>query len=401
MIIRKGATMPRNITQRRTWAVVAALTVGALTLSACGGDSKSGLSQSSAAGLPATVNLVSIRDESGPIANFGAAAENGTKVAVEEINSTKFLGETKLVVDYRDTTGVAQTAASLTSQAIADKKYSVILGPVSSDQAVAVAPIAQRAQVPVVFTQAGSNGVVIGEYTFRATPPQSTIFARTTEYLTSKGVTKLAVLYTAGNPTNEQLATNTIPSLAAQYGYQVVSSSSVTTSTLDFSAPITKALESGADGVALILNGPQFAPAVKLLRQNNFQGTIVAGSAAGNGVLAPIGADGAGVVYTSAFNPQQTSDSVKHFVSLYQAMFSTTPSNLAAEAYDATWMVARALKQSNSADPVAVQAGLTAVAKAGFTGALGKITFDGNDERTEGVLTEWDGTKEVLLSGTS
>lgn len=383
----------------KTWVAIAALAAAGSLLVGCGSSSGGDASSSGApaGGLPQTVNLVSIRDESGPIASYGQGAENGTKVAIKEINDSKFLGSTTLNVDYQDTTGVAQTAASLVSQAVADQQYSAILGPVSSDQAVAAAPIAQRGKMPIVFTQSGSDGVVIGEYTFRATPPQPTTFTRTAEYLQSKNVKNLAVIYTAGNPTNEKLANETIPGLAGKYGYTVVDNTSVSAQTLDFNAPVSKAIGAGADAVALILTGPQFAPAVKALKENNFTGAIVAGSAAGNGVLAPLGSQGAGVVYTTDFNAAQKADSVKHFVDLYGAMFNATPTNLAAEGYDATWMVARALKEANSADRSAVQQGLAAVAAAGFTGALGEITFEGNDMRTKGVLTEWDGTGEKLL----
>jgi branched-chain amino acid transport system substrate-binding protein len=383
-----------------------AVAVGLCAATACSSSSAATTSGSTAtaaaaaangSGLPATIKIVSLRDETGPIATYGENAENGTKVAIQEINGTNYLGTSKLVVTYEDTTGVPQVAASLASQAVANSSYVAMLGPIDSAQSVVVAPIVQRGKMPTVFTQSGSAGVVIGNYTFRATAPQSSTFAVTAAYLKSKGAKKVAVLYATDNPTNVGLATQTLPSLAAGDGFTIVSTTGVASTDLDFTTEASKIESSGADAVALFLDGPQFPPAVKLLRQSGFKGTIVSASAAGEGVLAPIGALGAGVVYTSDFNPLEKDSGTQHFDALYEKMFGVVPTNISAEAYDATWMIARALKNQGTATRAAVQVGLTNVAKAGFYGALGHDTFVGNDMRVAGVLTEWNGSKEILL----
>ena len=74
------------------------------------------------------------------------------------------------------------------------------------------------------------------------------------------------------------------------------------------------------------------------------------------------------------------------------------PNNYAAEGYDAVWFLARGIKQANSADRSAVQQGLASVAKEGFDGAMGKLTFEGNDLRVEGALAMWTGSGETVVS---
>ena len=39
-----------------------------------------------------------------------------------------------------------------------------------------MSPIAQKRSLPIVYTQAGSEGVVIGDYTYRATPLMSSYY---------------------------------------------------------------------------------------------------------------------------------------------------------------------------------------------------------------------------------
>jgi branched-chain amino acid transport system substrate-binding protein len=378
-----------------------ALVAGALVLSmaACSGSGGSG---GSGKGLPSTVTLVSIKDRTGVPAFAGTSTNKGIQVAVDEINGSGYLGSTKIAVDYKDPAGVAQTAASLTTAAISNKKYAAILGPITSDEATAVAPIVQKSKMPTVFTQAGSEGVVVGDYTFRATAPQATYYATTLKYLQGKGVKKIGILYGANNPTNAQLAEKVIPGLTAQYGLTVASTATVQASTQDFSAPANKAIAAGAEAVVVLLVGPQYPTAVQAIRQAGFRGTIAAAVAAGAGTLGPAGQDGVGVIWATDFTAAADAPAATKFVKLYQTKFpGELPLNYAAEGYDSTWMVARALKAANGAGRSAIQSGLTTVAKAGFTGAEGDLTFEGNDMRVPGIAVKWTGTREALLAPTS
>ena len=122
-------------------------------------------------------------------------------LAIEEINTQGILGDSKIVLEKRDSASDTQTAVSQSTEAIADKSVSALLGPVLSSHAVAIAPLAERAQLPTIFTQAGSEGVVIGDYTYRATAPMDTYFTKSLERLRDQGVETVSVLYNAGNVT--------------------------------------------------------------------------------------------------------------------------------------------------------------------------------------------------------
>lgn len=150
---------------------VAVVAAAALGMSAC--SSSSGTSSTSAAaggGLPATINVVSINPQTGPAAFAGLAANKGYDLAIKEINDSKFLGSTTLTLSKVDTKGDIKTAASSASTAIADKNVSAIFGSVSSQEAIAMSPLVQQAGLPTIYTQAGSDGVVVGDATYRATP---------------------------------------------------------------------------------------------------------------------------------------------------------------------------------------------------------------------------------------
>jgi len=376
----------------------AMLCAGAVAgLSACGSSSNEASTSSGV--LPAELKVVSINPETGPAAFAGLAANKGYEVAIEEINAQKFLGATKIVLTTEDTAGNAQTAASKLASAVADKGVTAVFGSVSSNEAVALAPIAEKSKLPIVFTQAGSEGVVIGDYTYRATPPMSSYYPKLTDWVKSQNIKSIGVVYAAWSPTLKEIAEQTIPAMGADSGFQVLSSIGTQMTTQDFTAPISQVLSSKPDAVALLLVGASNPTAMKQLRQAGYSGPVLGNSGASAGNLKPAGPDGAGMVWPVDYSALNKTEPSEKFVAAYQKKFpGETPLNYSAEAYDAAWWLARAVKEASNADRTAIQQGLDKVAATGFTGAMGELKFEGNDLRLPGVVVQWDGTKEVLIT---
>src|SRR5262249_26544356 len=152
------------------------------------------------------------------------------------------------------------------------------------------APIAQKSKMPIIFTQAGSEGVVIGDYTFRVTPPMSSYYPKLNDYIKAKHITKLAVIYAAWSPTLKEIAEQTLPSMAQTDGFTIVESIGTQQTTQDFTAPITQALKKNPDGVAILQVGAANPTAMTQLRQAGYSGTVLGNSGASAGNLKPAGA---------------------------------------------------------------------------------------------------------------
>lgn len=386
---------------RRTAARTAGAAVLAVALAACSSPSGaesggSGGGGGGGEGLPETVKIMNIRALTGPVSFAGLAAQQGIDLALEEIEAEGLLGDTAIELDTRDSAASAQEAASFASQAAADPSYSAILGPEASAQATAVSPIAQSSGIPVVYVQAGSEGVLTGDYTFRMTPPAESYFDVVASYLQEQGVETAAVLINTGNPTLVQLGEQTVPALADEVGFEVVDSTGVEVTQQDFTTPASQLAGTGADAAFLMLQGPQAPVAITQLRQAGFEGEIIGMSAMGAGNLRPAGDKAAGAVWPANFNADQDVESSQAFVEAFEAKYDgETPTNYSAEAYDAMWFIARAIAEADSADRAAVQGAMSSLAEQGFDGAQGPITFEGNDARVPGTLVRWDGTQEV------
>jgi branched-chain amino acid transport system substrate-binding protein len=376
---------------------VAALSLGLVAAAACGSDDKAAGSGTGSGKLPSTIKLVSINPETGPAAFAGLAANKGYELAIEEINTQKFLGDTKVVLQKQDTAGKAQTAASQLTSAVADKAVAAVFGSVSSDQAVAMSPIAEKSRIPIIYTQAGSPGVVIGDYTYRVTPPMSSYYPRVGDFIQSQKVKTLGVVYAAWSPTLKEIGEKTLPDMGKELGFQVVASVGTQQTTQDFAAPISQVLAKKPDAVALLLVGASNPTAMKQLRQAGYSRPVLGNSGASAGNLKPAGKDGAGMVWPVDFHYQQEGETTQKFVQAYQAKYNETPLNYAAEAYDAAWLFARAVKEAGSASRSDIQKSLDKVTAQGFQGAMGELKFEGRDLRLPGVVVQWDGTKEVVL----
>lgn len=377
-----------------------------LAVAACtspGSDSSSGGAASAGGGgegLPDTIKVMSIRALTGPVSFAGLNAQKGIDLAIEQIEADGLLGGTTIEVDSRDSATSPQEAASFASQAIADPSYVAIIGPEASAQATAVSPIVDQQGMPTVYVQAGSEGVVIGDYTFRITPPAASYFDLAGDYAEEQGVATASVLFNSGNPTLVQLGEEVIPELAGEHGFEVVSTGGVEATQQDFTTAASSIAGEDPDAAFLMVQGPQYPVAITQLRQAGFAGELIGMSAAGAGNLASAGDGAAGFVWPTNFTAEQDVESTRAFVEAYREKYDgETPNNYAAEAHDAMWFLARGVAEAGSTDRAAVQEGLAAVAGEGFDGAQGPITFEGNDARVPGVLVRWDGSAEVPVEG--
>lgn len=370
-------------------------------LAACaapsGETTDSGEGGDAGSGLPDTVKVMSIRELTGPLTYAGEGAQRGIDLAISHIEADGLLGQTSIDVDVRDNGGAPEESAAAASEAISDQSYVALFGPGLSNNAVAVAPIVQQAGLPTVFVQSGSDGVLLGDTTYRLTAPAETYFDLVGAYLVEQGASTATVVYNSGVPTLVGIGTEVVPALGDELGIEVVDSTGVEIAAQDFSAVASQVADANPDVVFVLLTGPQNPVAITQLRQAGFEGQIVGMLSMGAGNLDSVGEQATDVVWPTDFTPTQSGASTEAFVIAFEAEYGEAPDNFAAEGYDAMWFLARALAEADSVDRAALREAMATVAAEGFDGAQGELSFDGNDLRVPGVLVRWDGEREVAV----
>ncbi|GAB3505535.1 ABC transporter substrate-binding protein [Phytohabitans suffuscus] len=381
---------------RRPRMLLAAGAAVALTAAGCGGGDSAG--GGSDAGLPATVKVIAISETTGFAGPAGKASENGQKVALEEINSTNFLGDSKMEIEFKDTGSQPAQGVALLNQAI-QSKASVVLGSILSTVVAAEAPLAERSRIPMLYLSSSGEFAEGTKYVWAATPPADQYFHWETEYLRDKNAKNVAIIYNSDVSSTQKWADSVWPPLAQEAGLNIVAKEASPTSATDASGVVSKVVAKNPDAVVVLASGTANNAIVLALRRANFKG-IIAGSIGMAGAINPLKEQGYGVFWPTNFSNLVETPEAKNFVGLYQKMFNNElPNNYAAAAYDEVWFLARALKQADSVDREAINNALQEVGAAGFDGALGKITYKDNVSQAPGLLIEWRDDKEVPVQG--
>jgi branched-chain amino acid transport system substrate-binding protein len=381
--------------RRMAGLVVAVASV--LSVTACGSASGGGGPEASD-DLPDTIKVVAINVETGAAAFAGLAANKGYELAVKEINESDFLDGSKLEVDFADSKGEPQTAAQELTKATTSGDVTAVFGSVLSSDAVAMSPLAEKAKMPIIYTQAGSDGVVIGDYTYRMTPLMRSYYVNLKKYIADTGAKSIGIIYTEATPTLQDIGKTVLPAMAKELGIEVTTSIGTPATTQDFAAPISQVLDAKPDLVSVLLVGAANPTAMTQLRQAGYDGPVIGNSGASAGNLEPAGDAGYGMVWASDFNYQTTNESSQKFVKLYNDEYGEDPLNYAAEAYDAAWFLATSLKEAQSADHESVKDAMATVAAEPFDGALGEgLTFDEQTVVVPGCVVEYSAEGENLL----
>jgi len=95
----------------------------------------------------------------GTYAWVGVPSREGLDVGIEEVNASDLLGGHKLKVLIEDTGSDKTQAISLINRFSARDKALMVLGPSSSSEGVAIAPVANELQIPLLTTTAVSEAI--------------------------------------------------------------------------------------------------------------------------------------------------------------------------------------------------------------------------------------------------
>ena len=195
----------------------------------------------------------------GPAAFLGEPERNTAKMVVDEINRAGGVKGHMLELVAYDTTGDATKAVQLATKLIKDDKVVAIIGPSTTGETMAVIPVAEKEQVPLISCSAGSKITdPVKKWVFKTAQNDSLAVGRIYEYLQKTKQTNVSILTVSdgfGASGREQLK-----SQAAKYGITVVSDDTYGPKDTDMTAQLTKIR--GLHSQAIICWGTNPGPAV-------------------------------------------------------------------------------------------------------------------------------------------
>ena len=313
----------------------------------------------------------------GPTATFAQSGKNGVTLAVDEINASGgVLGGKHLELVVEDDRGEATEAASAVSKLITRDHVVALIGEQASSRSIAAAPIAQSYAVPMISpTSTNVEVTKKGDYIFRACftdPYQGAVIASFAR--NSLHAATAAQLVDVRNDYSVGLAQAFRESFVRKGG-RVVAELKYSEGDSDFSAQLTAIRPLDPD--VLVVPG-YYTDAGLIARQAKALGiraTLLGGDGWDSPKLTEIGGEAVeGTYFSNHYSVDDPSTSVRAFVAAYRKKYGADPDSIAALSYDATRLLADAVRRAGSTEGKRVRDALAETKD--YAGVSGTLTMD-------------------------
>jgi branched-chain amino acid transport system substrate-binding protein len=195
----------------------------------------------------------------GPASFLGEPERNTAQMVVDEINKAGGIGGRTLELVTYDTQGDATKAVQAATRLIKEDKVVAIIGPSTTGDTMAVIPLVEKAQIPLVSCAAGIKITEpVKKWVFKTAQNDSLAVARIYEQLKKQKISKIAVLTVSdsfGSSGREQLTAQ-----AKSYGIQIITDETYGPKDTDMTAQLTKIR--GTQAQAIVCWGTNPGPAI-------------------------------------------------------------------------------------------------------------------------------------------
>ena len=315
----------------------------------------------------------------GNAAQYGAPIRRGFELAVGEINGGGGINGQKIEMVIEDEQGKKEEAINVFKKLIFQDKVLMLFGPTLSNSAQASDPVAQSAKLVVFGTSNTADGITsIGNYVFRNSVTEADILPVTLRMASQKtGLKKVAVLYG-----NDDIFTKSgydnFKKALQDLKIPVTTTETFAKGDVDFKPQLTKIKAGNPDAIVLSALVAEGAPMMVQARQLGITLPFIGGNGMNSPRVFELAKDSSDNLWVgSPWSVENPAAENKKFISAYQKVHTTLPDQFAAQAYDAMYIVAQALKKIKltgkfEADRKSLRDALPGVQ---WTGATGPFKF--------------------------
>ena len=327
----------------------------------------------------------------GNAAQYGAPIRRGFELALGEINGSGGINGQKIELVIEDEQGKKEEAINVFKKLIFQDKVLMLFGPTLSNSAQASDPVAQSAKVVAFGTSNTADGITsIGNYVFRNSVTEADILPVTLRIASQKtGLKKVAVLYG-----NDDIFTKSgydnFKKALQDLKIPVTTTETFAKGDVDFKPQLTKIKASNADAVVLSALVAEGAPMMVQARQLGITLPFIGGNGMNSPRVFELAKDSSDNLWVgSPWSVENPAAENKKFILAYRKAHTMLPDQFAAQAYDAIYIVAQALKKIKitgklEADRKALRDALPAIQWTGATGPFKFRQVAGRDGRPAG-----------------
>ncbi|MCC6290522.1 ABC transporter substrate-binding protein [Candidatus Nomurabacteria bacterium] len=319
---------------------------------------------------------------SGVRADAGEFSQNGLNLAVEEIN-TDPNRKHKIDLLYEDSRYEAQVAVSAVRKLLNLDGVRYLIGPYGSSEVMAVGPITEESKAILIVTGAQSDEIsLLGDYVFRIihnSAQEAPIFARFVAEKIKNDTLHFLVINTA--ITDPYLKTF-IPVFEST-GRKIGLIERFDQKTIDFKTELTKIKAQNPSDVFLIASPKMVGLILKQAHELGIRAQFYNIGVEGPDIVNVAGSLAEGLLYPYSYDSHGGEESVRSFYNRYVARFMGEPDTLAANSYDAVYLLSDCLEK-NGNDVEEVKKCLYNTSN--FAGASGVFSIDDNGDAVKDIF---------------
>ncbi len=364
-------------------ASLSLLTALAAALSGC---------KDSGGGSTTEILIGEVASLSGGTATFGQSSHAGTQMAIDEINAAGGLLGKQLKLITEDDQSKQGEAGTVAKKLVSREKVVAMLGEVASGRSLEMAPICQKAGIPMISPASTNPDVTAtGDYIFRVCfidPFQGKVMAK---FALSKGMKNVAILVDSKQDYSVGLS-GFFKDYFKANGGTITAEQSYGSGDKDFKAQLTAIKAGNPDAILASGYYGETSLIAKQARELGITVPLLGGDGWDSPALVEVAGTAIdGSFFSNHFSTEDQSPRILEFVKKYQAKHNAVPDAMAALGYDSALILADAIKRAGTTEGKALRDAIAATKD--FDGVTGRITLDEkrNANKPAVVLTIKDG----------
>ncbi|MBI4405860.1 MAG: ABC transporter substrate-binding protein [Deltaproteobacteria bacterium] len=317
---------------------------------------------------------------------YGTSIQKGILTAELAINRAGGIKGHKLNIVFVDDRSGRSSALDGYKGLVQMHKPIAIIGGITTESALAIAPMAERHKIPTLSPTATGDGVTEkSRYLFRVCFTnrfQGTALARLAiEHL---GIRRAAILVDSSDPYSQGISENFRKTFQSRGG-SVVAQESLQLSAAEVEKVLSAIKSKKPQAVVLATHYERVASMAHQMKKVGLRAVLLGGDSWDTFILPRDHAsDLDGSYYVTHFSPDEQAPQVRNFVSEFKKVHSQIPMAFSALGYDALKMIASAIERAKDVSTEQIRNALSEIRN--FPGVTGYITVNKSRNTTKSAV---------------
>ena len=330
------------------------------------------------------VKIGALFSVTGPASFLGEPERNTAEMMVADINKAGGIKGRKLELIVYDTQGDATKAVQGVNKLIKDDKVVAIIGPSTTGDSMAVIPVVEKAEIPLISCAAGIKITdPVKKWVFKTAQNDVLAVTKIYKYLQKQKISKIAILTVSdgfGSSGREQLKLQ-----SKEFGMQIISDETYGPKDDDMTVQLTKIRDSEAQAIICWGTNPGPAKVARNVKQLGIKLPLFMSHGVSSKKFIDLAGEGAeGIILPSGrvivadqlpkSDPQKKA--LMNYVNKYKENYKVEGDHFGGHACDAVMLLKGAMERGGFS-PAAIRDQLEKTKK--FAGIGGTFTYSPQD----------------------